>query len=385
MSSLDIRHFPLLMTNDTFTEIVNYGGGTPVFASVIYSYLVYSDKIKKKVSLRTLSEMLGIHVDTVKKTVDSLHGLIDSDSEGYFPVENGHYFRDRKTNKSKHWSDKYAYTMLYILDKDQGFTLYDSVIYSYFLCNKRVVLRGIAKILSISEKTAKSSLERLVEVGLLDIDDTGKDVLATAYKPENHRRFFATSKSGKKTRVQISTKKPVLQKFKNEETTGEFEELKKSHENLLLAFAQLQSQVAALISGKAVATVTPVAPIATVSAAPQEPLQQLQEEPVEESPIQERLSWQTKNEPEPPEGTAEWYDWKHRKNNAENFWLRLQKSQPQVAQFYKDEFPEIDHWYAGKYIGDFIDQTYIKQHAAIPLDDLEKFKEYVRSKLLVTA
>jgi hypothetical protein len=193
-----LHHFRLLTPTHAFLDHLHSRRrkASVLNARLVYSWLSYRSRLHSGSSLRRIHSHLGLHATTIRNALSDLGGLVTKHA-GYWhavaPPEG--LFHPRTCSAVRHWSDGYAYSMLFLpapgalIDhpsRTGRFGLNHAVVWSHIYRNAdatppyRFTVGGVASLYHISETTVRSVLKDLVSIGLIGRVNKGPYSLVSA-------------------------------------------------------------------------------------------------------------------------------------------------------------------------------------------------------------
>jgi hypothetical protein len=212
ISQKSLSYIKLLTPTRQFRDLISKSGekASLLHVRLVFSWLVYRSRHDRGASARQISRELHLHSQTVSKVIKALGLLITRRGREWIAAEppEGLFFRRKIDHEAKHWSENFAYSILYQQKRDGEivypetqvrFGLSHAVILSYLLRKAdqatgmvdRFTIRGAAKLFDLDVKTVQSVMSDLVWLKLIKrIDFVRHSRIDVEPLSEKHLEFF---------------------------------------------------------------------------------------------------------------------------------------------------------------------------------------------------
>jgi hypothetical protein len=210
LKSLD--YVKLLTPTRQFRDLISKSGekASLLHVRLVFSWLVYRSRHDRGASARQISRELHLHPQTVSKVIKALGSLATRRGREWIAAEppEGLFFSRKIDHEAKHWSENFAYSILYQHKRDGKviypetqvrFGLSHAVILSYLLRKAdqatgmvgRFTIRGAAKLFDLDVKTVQSVMSDLAWLKLIKrIDFARHSQIDVEPLGEKHLEFF---------------------------------------------------------------------------------------------------------------------------------------------------------------------------------------------------
>ena len=221
------EHFKLLTGSPSFADwIVKSGSSSTVLqARLVFSWLAHRSRIGLGASARDIIRHTGLHFETVAEALGSLSGLIQHQGNQWEALEppSGMFVQITPT-KPQHWTDHFAYLMLYLPAKGakvtypqttRKFGRNHALIWSFLFRKakdgvvRRFTVAGAAALFGLDEKTVKAVLDDLLWLRLITREDLGRSSDITMLPlTDDHLALFQSKPETQGKPVEPVEKKP---------------------------------------------------------------------------------------------------------------------------------------------------------------------------------